>query len=103
MIDLTLVQEFKEFLKEYKVIGLAVAFIMGQTITALVQSIVNNMVMPVVGVALPSGDWKTAAVDVGPVKLGIGSFISAFINFAIIAVVVFLIVKIFLKEGKPKK
>ena len=98
-----IIQEFNEFLQEYKVIGLAVAFIIGAAITALVQSLVANIIMPIVGVALPKGDWQTAVASIGPVNLGIGAFLSALINFVIIAFVVFMMAKIVLKEEKVTK
>jgi large conductance mechanosensitive channel len=98
-----IIQEFKEFLVEYKVMALAIAFVMGAAVTALVNSLVNNMIMPVVTILLPGGDWQTAVLDLGAVKLGIGAFIAALINFVIIAFVVFMMAKIVLKEEKVTK
>jgi large conductance mechanosensitive channel len=98
-----LITEFKEFLAEYKVVGLAVAFIMGAAVTTFVQSLVNNIIMPFVKVVLPGGDWQTATVALGPVDLGIGAFIAALINFVIIAFVVFIIAKFVLGEDKVTK
>jgi len=98
-----LVVEFKEFLKEYKVIGLAIAFIMGITATNLVQSLVNNIVMPLITPFIPNGAWQTFILNLGPIALGIGSFIGALINFIIIALVVFFVAKVVLKEEKVSK
>ncbi len=98
-----IVQEFKDFLNEYKIVGLAVAFIMGAAATALVQSLVNDIIMPVVGVAIPGGDWKTAVLTVGAIQLKWGSFLGALINFLILAFVVFMISKTVLKEEKVAK
>jgi large conductance mechanosensitive channel len=98
-----IVQEFKEFLVEYKIIALAIAFVMGAAITALVTSLVSNIIMPFVGVVLPGGDWQTAVVELGPVKLGVGAFLGALINFVIIAFVVFMMAKMVLKEEKVTK
>jgi large conductance mechanosensitive channel len=98
-----IVSEFKEFLNEYKVVGLAVAFIMGAAVTALVKSLVDSIIMPIVGVVLPSGDWQTAVLEVGPAKLAVGAFLAAFLNFVIIAFVVFMIAKMVLKEEKVTK
>jgi len=95
--------EFKDFLTEYKVIGLAIAFIMGAAITALVTSLVNNLIMPVFAVLIPGGDWKEMVVDLAGVKLGVGAFLAALINFIIIALVVFMMAKIVLKEEKVTK
>lgn len=98
-----IIKEFKEFLKEYKVMPLAIAFIMGVAITALVQSLVNDIVMPVVTPFISGGEWETATFAIGPIVLKWGSFLSALINFVIIAFVIFMIAKIVLKEEKVKK
>jgi len=98
-----LIKEFKEFLNEYKVIGLAVAFIMGVAITALVQSLVNNIIMPVITPFIPGGAWQTATFKLGPIVIGWGAFAGAVLNFIIIALVVFLIAKRMLKQEKVGK
>lgn len=98
-----LIKEFKDFLKEYKVMPLAIAFIMGVAITAVVQSFVNDIVMPIISPFMPGGDWQTATLTVGPVTLGWGPFLSALINFVVIAFVIFMIAKFILKEEKVTK
>jgi len=98
-----LVQEFKDFLTEYKVLGLAVAFVMGVAITALVGSLVSNIIMPIVGFMLPKGNWQSATLDIGPVSLGLGAFTAALINFLIIAIVVFFLAKFAMGESKVTK
>ncbi len=97
------ITEFKEFLEEYKVIGLAIAFIMGVAATALIKSLVDNIIMPVIAVLIPGGAWKTATLVLGPVIFGVGAFLAELINFVIIALVIFLIAKIILKEDKVAK
>jgi large conductance mechanosensitive channel len=97
------VQEFKEFLNEYKVVGLAIAFIMGAAATTLVQSLVNNIVMPIITPFIPGGAWQTATLALGPIVLGWGAFVGALINFILLALVVFLIAKFILKEEKVTK
>jgi large conductance mechanosensitive channel len=101
--NMGIISEFKEFLNEYKVVGLAVAFIIGAAVTTLVKSLVDNIIMPFVGVVLPEGSWQTATIALGPVTLGVGPFIAELINFIIIALVVFLIAKMVLKEEKVTK
>jgi len=98
-----LVSEFKEFLAEYKVIGLAVAFIIGMAATTLVKSLVDNIVMPLITPFVPGGAWQTATWTIGSVVLSWGAFLGALINFVIIAFVVFLIAKFVLKEEKVTK
>ena len=99
----TIISEFKDFLKEYKVVGLAVAFVMGVAVTALVNSIVANLIMPIVTFFLPNGTWQTAVWKIGTVAIGWGQMLNAVINFIIIAWVVFMIAKVILKEDKVTK
>ena len=98
-----LLKEFKDFLKEYKVMPLAIAFIMGVAITALVQSLVDDIVMPIISPFMPGGDWQNARLVIGPVELGWGPFLAALVNFIIIALVIFMIAKLLLKEKKVGK
>jgi len=98
-----MMQEFKDFLTEYKVIGLAVALIIGLAATALVKSLVEDIIMPIVTPFVPGGGWQTATLALGPVVLKWGSFLSALINFLILALVVFLLAKMVLKEEKVAK
>jgi len=98
-----MVSEFKDFLKEYKVIGLAVALIIGLASTAFVKSLVDNIIMPIITPFIPGGAWETATFSIGPIVIGWGAFLSALINFLIIAWVVFVIAKKILKEEKVNK
>jgi len=98
-----MLSEFKDFLREYKVVGLAVAFIMGLATNDLVKSLVDNIIMPVADPFLPEGTWQTATLAIGPVAIVWGAFLAALINFVILALVVFLIVKKVLHEEKVTK
>jgi len=98
-----LISEFKDFLREYKVTGLAVAIVIGMAAVALVKSLVDNIIMPLVSPLIPGGEWQSAIWNIGPFAFGWGPFLSALINFFIIALVVFLISKFLLKEGKVSK
>ena len=96
--------EFKEFLREYKVIGLAIAVIIGFAANTLVKSLVDNIVMPLITPFIPGGAWQTATWSFGIWQgIGWGAFLGALINFLIIAGVVFLIAKYFFKEEKVTK
>ena len=100
---MAVILEFKNFLKEYKVIGLAVALIIGLAATALVKSVVDNLVMPLITPFVPGGAWQIATFSIGPIVIGWGALLGAIINFVIIAFVVFLIAKYALKEKKVTK
>jgi len=100
---MSILSEFQEFLNEYKVIPLAIAFIMGIAATALIQSIVNNLIMPLITPFIPGGGWQTAVFSLGPIVIRWGALLGAIINFVIIAFVVFMIAKHLLKEKKVSK
>ena len=87
--------EFMDFLSKYKVLGLAVGFIMGLYLGNLVQALVKDFILPAIGLAIPGmKDMATYAVTVVSQVFGIGDFLVALITFIIVAFVVFLIVKI---------
>ncbi len=98
-----MVGEFMDFLMKYQVIGLAVAFIIGAAATKMVTAAVNDIIMPIISVLIPGGDWKKTELVLGPVKFLVGDFVGAIIDFIIIAIVVFLIVKFMMKEDATKK
>jgi len=101
------VEEFFEFLTKHKVIGLAIAFIIGAAAAKLVTSLVQDIIMPVISLLIPGGDWRTFTIQIGgtaaePKNLMIGDFAGAVIDFAIIAFVVFVVVKFVVKEEASK-
>lgn len=91
-------REFLDFLKNYGVIGLAIAVIIGGKLNALVSSLVDGILMPVITFFVPGGEWRTATIPVGPIELTIGPFIGAAIDFLIVAFLVFWFAKKALKE-----
>ena len=91
--------EFKAFLKEYGVIGLALGVIIGGKAGELVTSIVDGLLMPIVGMLMPGGEWEKMVV--GQFKIGI--VISALIKFIVVAYFVFFISKKLLREEKVTK
>jgi len=92
--------EFKAFISNYKVLGLAVAFIIGLYLGTLIQSLVSDLLMPAIGLAIPGLDnLATLAVPVLNQTFKVGSFLVALITFIIVAFVVFLIVKVSKKWG----
>jgi len=93
-------KEFKEFLNEYKVMALAVAFIIGIAAADLIQSLVNNIIMPVIASFIPGGAWEEATFSLGPAMIRWGAFVSSVINFLIIALVVFMVARRVMKQEK---
>ena len=94
-------QEFIEFLREYKVVSLAIAFVMATASTSLINSLINDMFMPLISPLLGTpGSWRGAVLHMGHVQIMYGNFIGQLINFAVIAAVIFLVVRYFFKEKK---
>ena len=108
--------EFMDFISKYKVLGMAVAFIMGVYLGGLVQALVKDLLMPWIGLVLPGlGNLATFKIAIPPTALdaqgnpidpnwkgqlfGIGDFLVALITFIIVAFVIFLIVKLTKKWG----
>ena len=92
--------EFIDFLSTYKVLGLAVAFILGLYLGGLVQALVKDFIMPLIGLVIPGVDnLATMSVAVGSQQFGVGDFLVALITFIIVALVIFLIVKVAKKWG----
>jgi large conductance mechanosensitive channel len=87
--------EFKAFLTSYKVLGLAVAFILGVYLGALVQALVKDLILPVIGIPLSSiGNLSTYTVSFDNQNFAFGDFLIAVITFIIVVFVIFLIVKL---------
>ena len=96
------VDEFMAFINKNKVVGLAVAFIIGAAAAKLVTALVSDIIMPVIAALIPGGDWRLATLQLGPVKFLIGDFAGAVIDFLIIALVIFMVVKFVVKEEAAK-
>ena len=98
-----MLKEFMEFLKKYGVIGLAIAVVIGGKVNEFISATVSDILMPIVGMFLPQGEWKTWTLEVGPLKLGLGHWIGSSIDFLIVAFVVFLFAKLVLREAEVAK
>lgn len=95
---------FIEFIREQGVVGLAVGFILGGAVSKLVTSLVNDMVNPIVGIFLGrAGELKKVFLQIGPAKIMWGNFVNSFIDFTIIALVVYFGVKVLKLNTLDKK
>ena len=88
-----MLKEFRDFISRGNVIDLAVAVIIGAAFTAIVQSLVDDIIMPLIGIILGGIDFTTLAIEVGEATITYGNFIQASINFILIALVVFIMVR----------
>jgi large conductance mechanosensitive channel len=95
--------EFMAFLKQYGVIGLAIAVIIGGKANALVTALVDGVFMPIVTFFIPGGAWRTATMDIGSVHLLLGPVLGAGVDFLIVAYLVFWFSKKVLREETVTK
>lgn len=101
MADLS--DQFIAFLKEYGILGLAIAVVIGNATTDLVSAVVADLIMPIVEVVLPGSTWQTAELVVGPFAFKIGHLTGALIDFTIIALLVFAFFKLVMKKDAVEK
>ena len=107
-----IVAEFKEFITRGNVMDMAVGIIIGGAFTAIVTSLVNDLLMPVIGVLFGGLDFSTLkyvvraadeAAGIEEAAIKYGSFIQAIVDFLLIAVVIFLMVKGINKMRRKKE
>ena len=84
--------EFKAFAMRGNVLDMAVGVVIGGAFTAIVNSLVNDIINPAIGLFF-NADFSDVGIHVGDVMIGIGSFINAIINFLIVAFVLFVVIK----------
>ncbi|WP_156300554.1 large-conductance mechanosensitive channel protein MscL [Streptobacillus canis] len=104
-----MLKEFKEFIAKGNIIDLAVGVIMGGAFGKIVASLVNDIIMPVVGLILGYVDFKTLQIILKPAEgetpalaINYGMFIQNIVDFLIIALVIFLVLKALMKAKKQQ-
>lgn len=97
------VSEFKEFISRGNVLDMAVGVVIGGAFTAIVTALVDNIIMPLIGILVGGLDFTGLSVKVGEVTIGYGAFIQAVINFLLISFVIFCVIRSFNKLAKKKE
>ena len=95
--------EFKEFIARGNVMNMAVGIIIGGAFTAIVSSLVADIITPIIGMILGGIDFSAIVIAVGSAELGVGKFIQAIINFLLTAIAVFLMVRAVNKLHRKKE
>ena len=98
-----MLKEFRDFINRGNVVDLAVAVIIGGAFGAIITSLVNDIIMPLIGVIIGGLDFASLSIQVDEATILYGSFIQATVNFLIIAFVLFLIVRSFNKLHKEEE
>ena len=96
-----MLKEFKDFVMRGNVLDLAVAVIIGGAFGKIVASLVNDVIMPLVGIAMGGVNFTDLQVAVGTAVIKYGTFIQTIVDFLVVAFVIFLIVKAANKMKKP--
>jgi large conductance mechanosensitive channel len=86
-------REFKEFINRGNVIDLAVAVILGTAFGAIITSLVDDIIMPLIGILMGGVDFSTLSLQIGEATLAYGNFIQAVINFLVVAFALFIIIR----------
>jgi large conductance mechanosensitive channel len=95
-------KEFREFLLKQNAFALAIGVIIGAAIGRVVSGIVEDVLMPLIGLVLPGGDWRNAQLTLsGQNAIKYGDLFGRIVDFLFIALVVFLLTKAFLEKPAP--
>lgn len=97
-----MLREFREFIERGNVIDLAVAVIIGAAFGAVIASIVDDILMPIIGVIIGGVDFTSLAIQVGEARITYGNFIQSVVIFLIVAFVLFLVVRAYNRFRKPE-
>lgn len=88
-----MINEFKEFISRGNVLDLAVAVIIGGAFGAIVNSLVDDILMPLVGVLIGGIDFTVLSINVGEAHVLYGNFLQAIVNFLVIAIAMFFVMR----------
>ncbi len=97
-----LIQEFKEFINQGNVIDLAVAVVVGVAFKEVVQSFVDNIMMQIVAAIAGEPTIGNVVIEIGEGKINIGAFLNNVLGFLMVALAVFIAVKVFNAMQKKK-
>ena len=89
-----MIKEFKEFISRGNVVDMAVGVIMGSAFGKIVTSLVNDIIMPLVGVLIGGIDFTSLSFKIQDASVKYGSFIQNIVDFLIVAICIFIFVKI---------
>ena len=89
-----MIKEFKEFISRGNVVDMAVGVIMGSAFGKIVTSLVNDIIMPLVGVLIGGIDFTSLSFKIQDAEVKYGSFIQNIVDFLIVAICIFIFVKI---------
>ncbi|MBR5315674.1 MAG: large conductance mechanosensitive channel protein MscL [Firmicutes bacterium] len=99
----TFLTEFKEFITKGNVMTMATGIIIGSAFTSIVNSLVNDVITPFLGIILGGLDFTSIVINVGEANIMVGNFIQAVISFLLTALVIFTMIKLFNQLQRKKE
>lgn len=97
------ISEFKEFISKGNVLDMAVGVIIGSAFSKIVTSLVNDIMMPLIGIIIGGHDFSNLGIKVGNAKIMYGSFLQNVVDFLIIALSLFTVIKVTISLRKNKR
>ncbi len=88
-----LIDEFKEFINRGNVLDMAVGVIIGSAFTSIVNSLVDDVVMPIIGIITGGVDFSSLQIGIGSAQVNYGNFLNAVVSFLLVALSVFFMLK----------
>ena len=98
-----MLKEFRDFISRGNVLDLAVGVVMGSAFSAIVTSLVDDIIMPFVGLIIGGIDFTNMALKINNVSINYGNFIQNIVNFLIIAISIFMMIKFVNKISRKKE
>jgi large conductance mechanosensitive channel len=100
-----MLRDFKSFLTKNNTFALALGVIIGAAVGNVVSAINADLLMPIISLVLPSGDWRSAEIAIGRSMIHYGHLLGTLIDFAVVALVVYLFTKWLIKPspGSPTR
>lgn len=97
------ISEFKEFISKGNVLDMAVGVIIGGAFSKIVSSLVNDVMMPLIGIIIGGHDFSNLSIKVGNAKIMYGSFLQNVVDFLIVAFCLFTVIKIINRFKKKQE
>lgn len=91
-------EDFLKFIKSQSILGVAIGILIGQVFAKLVGSIIEGLIMPIFELFFGGTQWQEVTINLGRLHLRIGMVIASTLDFFVVSIVVFLLIKFFLKE-----
>ena len=98
-----MLKEFRDFISRGNVLDLAVGVVMGSAFSAIVTSLVDDIIMPFVGLIIGGIDFTNMALKINNVSINYGNFTQNIVNFLIIAISIFMMIKFVNKISRKKE